>query len=80
MLVATTLHQRNGLARELGVVFAAPNPMTEDAIEVDFMHRTSVEGIFAAGDITAGPPSITRAIAGGGLAAAMVVGGLTGAM
>ena len=80
VLVATTLHQRNALVRELGVAFADANPMTEEAIEIDFMHRTSVAGVSAAGDITVGPPSVTRAIAAGGFAAAMVVGGLTGAM
>jgi thioredoxin reductase len=80
LLVATTLHQRDGLVQRLGVAYAPANPMTAEAVEVDFMHRTSLEGVAAAGDIVAGPPSVSRAIAGGGMAGAMIVAGLTGAI
>lgn len=79
MLVATTLHQRSELAARLGVAFAAANPMTAEAIEIDMQHRTTMPGIYAAGDITAGPPSVSRAIAQGAFAGAMIVAGLTGA-
>ncbi|HYZ80796.1 MAG TPA: NAD(P)/FAD-dependent oxidoreductase [Solirubrobacteraceae bacterium] len=80
MLVATTLHQRSDLAARLGIAFAAANPMTAEAIEIDMQHRTTVPGIYAAGDITAGPPSVARAIAQGNFAGAMIVAGLTGSV
>jgi thioredoxin reductase len=79
VLIVTTLHQRSNLAARLGVAFAAPNPMTTEAVEIDMQHRTSVPGVYAAGDITVGPPSVSRAIAQGALAGAMIVAGLTGA-
>lgn len=53
--------------------------MTTEAVEIDMQHRTSVPGVYAAGDITVGPPSVSRAIAQGALAGAMIVAGLTGA-
>jgi thioredoxin reductase len=80
VLVAATLHQRSDLVARLGVAFAAANPMTADAVEIDMQHRTSVPGVYAAGDITAGPPSVPRAVAHGAFAGAMIVGGLTGAL
>jgi thioredoxin reductase len=80
MLVTTTLHQRSDLAARLGVGFAAANPMTAEAVEIDMQQRTTVPGIYAAGDITPGPPSVSRAIAQGTFAGAMIVAGLTGAI
>lgn len=80
VLVAATLHQRSDLAARLGVSFAPANPMTAEAVEIDMQHRTSVPGVYAAGDTTPGPPSVSRAIAQGAFAGAMIVGGLTGAM
>lgn len=80
MLVATTLHQRSDPAARLGVGFAAANPMTAAAVEIDMRHRTTVPGVYAAGDITPGPPSVSRAIAQGTFAGAMIVAGLTGAI
>ena len=79
VLVVTTLHQRSDLVTRLGVAFAAANPLTSEAVEIDMQHRTSVPGIYAAGDITAGPPSVSRAIAHGALAGAMIIGGITDA-
>jgi thioredoxin reductase len=80
LLVAATLHQRSNLAERLGVAFAAPDPMMSDAVEIDMQHRTNVPGVYAAGDITTGPPSVSRAIAHGAFAAAMIVGSLSGAL
>jgi thioredoxin reductase len=80
VLVGATLHQRSGLAAALGLAFAPPGPMTGEAVEIDGRHRTSVPGIFAAGDITPGPPSVSRAVAHGTLSAATIVGELTGAV
>ena len=80
VLVGTTLHQRSDLAGRLGVGFAAATPLTAEAVAIDGQHRTNVAGVYAAGDITSGPPSVSRAMAQGGFAAAMIVSGLTGAM
>jgi thioredoxin reductase len=80
VLVATTLHQRSALAAQLGVAFAAAGPLSADAVEIDMQHRTSRPGVYAAGDLTPGAPSVARAVAQGGLAGAMIVAGLTGAI
>lgn len=76
MLVATTLHQRSPLAADLGVAFAAPNPITAESITVDAMYRTTVPGAFAAGDVSAQMPQVAAAIATGSGAAASVVASL----
>ncbi|KWX65809.1 NAD(P)/FAD-dependent oxidoreductase [Mycobacterium sp. NAZ190054] len=73
LLVATTLHQRSALAAELGVKFAAPGPVSVEAVEVDGMYRTSVPGVFAAGDTCAQMPQVAAAIAAGSAAAASVM-------
>ncbi|WNG85689.1 NAD(P)/FAD-dependent oxidoreductase [Mycobacterium sp. ITM-2016-00317] len=73
LLVATTLHQRSALAGKLGVELAAPGPLSADAIEVDGLFRTSVPGVFAAGDASAQVPQVAAAIAAGSAAAASVV-------
>ncbi|WP_044523519.1 NAD(P)/FAD-dependent oxidoreductase, partial [Mycolicibacterium septicum] len=49
-LVAATLHQRSSLAAQLGAV-SAPGPIAADALVVDAFARTSVPGLFAAGDL-----------------------------
>ena len=69
VLVAATLHQRSTLAAQLGVAAAPPGPVTVDAIEVDPFHRTSVPGVFAAGDLHAAMPQVAAAIAAGSMAA-----------
>ncbi len=76
VLVASTLHQRDSLAAGLGVEFAEPNPMTTEAIAIDATHLTSVAGVYAAGDVCPGPPSVSRALAAGHFAAAMIVASL----
>lgn len=73
LLVATTLHQRSALAVELGVKFAAPAPVSSETIEVDEMCRTSVPGVFAAGDVCAQMPQVAAAVAAGSAAAASIV-------
>ncbi|WP_178359990.1 NAD(P)/FAD-dependent oxidoreductase [Mycolicibacterium hippocampi] len=73
LLVSTTLHQRTDLAAQLGVKFAAAGPVSVDAIEVDAMSRTSVPGVFAAGDVCAQMPQVAAAVSAGSLAAVSVV-------
>ena len=73
LLVAVTLHQRSALAAKLGVSFAAPGPVSVEAIEIDAMHRTSVPGVFAAGDACVQMPQVAAAIAAGSAAAASIV-------
>ena len=77
ILVATTLHQRSELPAQLGVAYAPADPLTAEGIEVDGQHRTNVPGVYAAGDVVAGPPAVARAVAAGNFAAAMIVMGLT---
>ncbi|HEV7418476.1 MAG TPA: NAD(P)/FAD-dependent oxidoreductase [Mycobacterium sp.] len=73
VLVATTLHQRSDLAAQLGVAAAPPGPVAVDAIAIDPFHRTSVPGVFAAGDLSAQMPQVAAAVAAGSLSAAAVV-------
>jgi thioredoxin reductase len=73
LMVATTLHQRSSLPEQLDVEFAEPTPLTAEGISVDALCRTSVPGIFAAGDLSAQMPQVAAAIASGSLAAAAVV-------
>ena len=51
VLVASALRQRTDLATQLGVRIAPPGPVVVDAVRVDPMQRTSVPGVFAAGDL-----------------------------
>jgi len=80
LLVAATLHQRSALAAHLGATLAAPTPLSGEIVAVDFACRTSVPGLSAAGDLSAQMPSVAGAIAAGSVAAAAIVGGLTGAI
>jgi thioredoxin reductase len=73
LLVATTLRQRCALAEKLGVAFAAANLISPESIEIDAMYRTSVPGVFAAGDVSAQVPQVAAAIAAGSGAAASMV-------
>ncbi|KAA0092090.1 NAD(P)/FAD-dependent oxidoreductase [Mycolicibacterium sp. P1-18] len=73
VLVAATLRQRSDLAAQLGVALAPPGPLAEDAVVVDAFHRTSVPGVFAAGDLSASMPQVAAAISAGSLSAAAVV-------
>ena len=77
LLVASTLLQRSGLARALGVAFAPPGPLSEEAIAVDAMWQTSVPGVFAAGDVSVPMPQVAAAVASGSAAAAAIVRSVT---
>ncbi|MEZ0053813.1 thioredoxin reductase [Mycobacterium sp. MAA66] len=72
-LVASSLHQRSTLATQLGVQIAPPGPVIADAVVVDQLYRTSVPGVFAAGDVCAQMPQVASAIASGSTAAAAMV-------
>ncbi|WP_067974087.1 NAD(P)/FAD-dependent oxidoreductase [Mycolicibacter icosiumassiliensis] len=73
LLVATALQQGNQLAERLGVAIAAPGRVAHDPVDVDPLCRTSIPGIFAAGDLTGEMPQVAAAIAAGSRAAAAVV-------
>lgn len=73
VLVAAVLHQRSPLAAHLGVEFAPANPVAADAIVVDQFQRTTVPGVFAAGDVGVQMPQAAAAVASGSLAATAVV-------
>lgn len=73
LLVASTLHQRSVLASKLGVGFAAAGAVSVEPIEIDARYRTSVPGVFAAGDVCAQMPQVAAAVAAGSAAAASVV-------
>ncbi|WP_166905261.1 FAD-dependent oxidoreductase [Mycobacterium sp. DL440] len=76
-LVAATLYQRSPLAAQLGAV-SAPGPIAADALVVDPFTRTSVPGLFAAGDLSAQLPQVAAAVASGSQAGAAVVQHLLG--
>lgn len=73
VLVASALRQRTDLAAQLGVRIAPPGPAVVDAVMVDQINRTSVPGVFAAGDVCAQMPQVASAIAAGSAAAAAIV-------
>jgi thioredoxin reductase len=73
LLVPVTLHQRSALAEQLGAVTEEALPLVADALAVDAKFATSVPGLFAAGDVSAGMPSVAGAVASGHTAAAMLV-------
>lgn len=73
MLVSTTMHQRSALAQRLGAEFAEPGPVAVDALKIDPFCRTSVPGLFAAGDVSAQMPQVAAAVAAGSLAGAAVM-------
>lgn len=72
-LVASALRQRTDLSSQLGVRTAPPGPVVVDALVVDQFGRTSVPGVFAAGDVCAQMPQVASAIAAGSAAAAGIV-------
>lgn len=73
MLVATGMRQRDRLAARLGVDITGPGPGAEDPVGVDPLCRTSISGVFAAGDLTGEMPQVAAAIAAGSRAASAVV-------
>ena len=50
-----------------------PGPLVAEAVAVDAGFRTSVPGLFAAGDVSGQMQSVANAVAAGSGAAAMVV-------
>lgn len=73
LLVPAPMFQRSSLAAQLGARLADGGAPIE-AIEVDPMFRTTVRGLYAAGDISAtAPPSVATAIAAGSTAAKAIV-------
>jgi thioredoxin reductase len=73
LLVAVTLHQRSSLAGRLGAAAAEPNQLAADGLRVDSGFRTSVPGLWAAGDVIAAMPSVANSVAAGSTAAATIV-------
>ena len=77
LLVAAELRQRSGLAAQVGVKLVATGPVSPEAVDVDPLYRTSVPGVFAAGDVCAQMPQIAAAVAAGSAAAVSVMAGIT---
>jgi thioredoxin reductase len=73
LLVPVTLHQRSALAEQLGATAADPGPVAVDAVDIDAAFHTGAPGLYAAGDVTPGMPSVANAVAAGSGAAAMIV-------
>ncbi|KUI29145.1 pyridine nucleotide-disulfide oxidoreductase [Mycobacterium sp. IS-1742] len=78
LMVAAWTDQRSALAERLGVRFGDPNPLSAEAVWVDEFGRTSVPGVFAAGDVTVQLPQVAAAVAAGSKVAAAVVQSLLG--
>ena len=76
LLASVGLRQRSDIATQLGLALAPPSPVAVDAVAVDPMYRTSVPGVFAAGDMCPGMPQVAAAVASGSMAAASVMGSL----
>jgi thioredoxin reductase len=73
LMVAVTLHQRTKLADRLGAMSHEHGPVVTDPIDVDGLGRTTVPGLFAAGDLCTQAPQVAMAIATGSVAATAVV-------
>jgi thioredoxin reductase len=69
VLVAAPLRQRSGLAEELGAALDE-----RGAVDVDRFGRTTVPGVYAAGDVSALAPQVAAAVADGSLVAAVLNG------
>jgi thioredoxin reductase len=79
LLVPVALHQRSGLAQQLGAAATEPGPVVADAVEIDQAFHTNVPGLLAAGDVSPRMPSVANAIAAGSSAAATIVQDLAAA-
>lgn len=69
LFIAPAMRPRNDLAVQLGCEVASEGPMP-GMIVVDQMQRTSVPGVFAAGDVTTPMAQVIAAAASGGMAGA----------
>ena len=67
LLVAAPLQQRSALAADLGVELGPPG-----TVVVDEFARTSVEGVFAAGDVAGTTPMVASAMGAGAAAGAFI--------
>lgn len=73
LVIATTLQRRSRLAEELGAVCHSGGPVVVNPIDVDKLGRTTVPGLFAAGDVCTQTPQVAGAIAAGSAAATAIV-------
>lgn len=73
IMVSPKQHQRSDLSAQFGIETADPTPMAEDALKVDGFKRTSVDGIFAAGDLAGDLPQVSIAAAAGSFAGMLVI-------
>lgn len=73
LVVATTLQRRCRLAEQLGAACHSDGPVVTDPIDVDKLGRTTVPGLFAAGDACTQTPQVANAIATGSAAATAIV-------
>lgn len=60
LVVATTLVRRSGLAERLGAACHSGGSVVTDPIDVDKLGRTTVPGLFAAGDVCTQTPPVRR--------------------
>ncbi|MUL65279.1 pyridine nucleotide-disulfide oxidoreductase [Mycobacterium sp. CBMA 234] len=73
VLVASALRQRSDLATQLGVRMAPAGRVVVDPVLIDQLNRTSVPGVFAAGDVCTEMPKVAAAIADGSAAGTAIV-------
>ncbi len=73
LVVTTTLERRSRLAEQLGAACHSGGPVVTDPIDVDKLGRTTVPGLFAAGDVCTQTPQVANAIATGSVAATAMV-------
>jgi thioredoxin reductase len=72
LLVEAPLRQRSPLAEQLGVEYSK-GACAVDEIKVDEIHRTSVDGVFAAGDNCTDQPHLPSTMEKGSKAGMMAV-------
>ncbi|MDQ2699743.1 MAG: NAD(P)/FAD-dependent oxidoreductase, partial [Actinomycetota bacterium] len=73
LLMSPRLHQRSDLAVRLGLDFVPDLVMAEDALVIDSAMKTSVPGIYSAGDQANEMQQVAGAVASGSKAAASIV-------
>lgn len=73
LVIATTLERSCRLAERLGAACHSSGPVVTNPIDVDKLGRTTVPGLFAAGDVCTQTPQVASAIAAGSVAATAIV-------